>query len=119
MTSMNLGDALAIGLTVVLLALLSLAYLYPHYAGGLLIAAMVVSLADGYVIHKYSSDLKDFKEFESAMLDVKEYLLQVLQNEGSKYAGLVEELIKVEQSLLSGLTSARVAKERARGLVKK
>jgi len=119
MTGMNVGDALAIGLTVALLALLSSAYLYPHYAGGLLIAAMVVSLADGYVIHKYSSDLSDFREFERAMLDVKEYLLQALQNEGSKYTGLVEELIKVEQSLLSGLTSARVAKERARGLVKK
>ena len=119
MTGMNVGDVLAIGLTVALLALLTAAYLYPHYAGGLLIAAMVVSLADGYVIHKYSSDLRDFKEFESAMLDVKEYLLQVLQSEGSKYTGLVEELIKVEQSLLSGLTSARVAKERARGLVKK
>jgi hypothetical protein len=116
---MNLGDALAIGLTVALLALLSLAYLYPHYAGGLLIVAMFVSLADGYVIHKYSSDLSDFREFERAMLDVKEYLLQALQSEGSKYTGLVEELIKVEQSLLSGLTSARVAKERARGLVKK
>jgi len=116
---MNLGDVLAIGLTVALLALLSVAYLYPHYAGGLLIAAMVVSLADGYVIHRYSSDLSDFKEFERAMLDVKEYLLQVLQSEGSKYVSLVEELIKVEQSLLSGLSTASDAKERARGLIKK
>jgi len=114
---MNSEDVLAIGLTIALLVFLSLAYLYPQYAGGLLAAAMFISLADGYVIHKYSNNLRDFKEFERDMLDVKQYLLQALQGEGSKYVDLVEELIKVEQDLLNG-TDIKAVKERVKHIKK-
>ena len=114
---MNSEDILAIGLTIALLVFLSLAYLYPQYAGSLLTAAMFISLADGYVIHKYSNNLRGFKEFERDMLDVKQYLLQALQGEGSKYVDLVEELIKVEQSLLNG-TDIKAVRERVRHIKK-